>query len=343
MSNSYPVDQDYCDEDTLIEHPFDTLTPSFVLNAVDHHGYVSDGRILALNSYENRVYQVGIEDDEPIIAKFYRPERWSDAQILEEHQFCAELLEQELPVVPPLIKDGESVHQYGEFRMALYARKGGHAPELDNLDNLFIMGRFLGRIHTVGAVQPFEVRPAITCQHYGHDSAALIKDKFIPEHIRASYDAVVNEILKIIDKLYLDSETSEYIRVHGDCHVGNILWRDDAPHFIDFDDARMAPAIQDVWMLLSGDRVRQTAQLNEIIEGYNEFSTFPLQQIKYIESLRTLRIMYFSAWLAKRWSDPAFPRAFPWFNTTQYWEQHILDLREQLGELNEPDIQIYGQ
>lgn len=343
MSNSYPVDEDSPDVNSAINHPFDTLTPSFVLNAVDRHGYVSDGRILALNSYENRVYQVGIEDDEPIIAKFYRPERWSDAQILEEHQFCAELVDQELPVVPPLVKDGESILHYGDFRMALYTRKGGHAPELDNLDNLFIMGRYLGRMHRVGAVQPFEFRPAITCKHYGHDSAALIKDKFMPAHIQASYDAVIDEILKIIDTVYVDGETSEYIRVHGDCHVGNILWRDDAPHFIDFDDSRMAPAIQDIWMLLSGDRLRQTAQLNEIIEGYNEFSEFPLHQIKYIESLRTLRIMYFSAWLAKRWSDPAFPRAFPWFNSTQYWEQHILDLREQLGELNEPNIQIYGQ
>lgn len=330
-------------DDDLTNHPFDALTPSFVLNAVDHHGYVSDGRILALNSYENRVYQVGIEDDEPVIAKFYRPNRWSDAQILEEHQLCAEMVEQELPVVPPLVKNDATLFEYGDFRLALYARKGGHAPELDNLDNLFIMGRFLGRMHSVGAVRRFEHRPAITCKHYGHESADLIRHKFMPDHIRASYDAVVDELLKIIDVTYIDSEDNEYIRVHGDCHVGNILWRDDAPHFIDFDDSRMAPAIQDVWMLMSGDRARQTAQLNEIIEGYKEFADFPLQQIKYIESLRTLRIMYFSAWLAKRWDDPAFPRAFPWFNTTQYWEQHILDLREQLGELNESPLQIFGQ
>lgn len=328
---------------TQNNHPFEALTPSFVLNSVDHHGYISDGRILALNSYENRVYQVGIEDEEPIIAKFYRPDRWSDEQILEEHQLCAELVAQELPVVPPLMKNSTTLFHYGDFRLALYPRKGGHAPELDNLDNLLIMGRFLGRMHAVGAVRAFQYRPAITCKHYGYESAALIKDKFMPEHICESYDAVVDEILKIIDKIYIDGEDAEYIRVHGDCHVGNILWRDDAPHFIDFDDSRMAPAIQDVWMLLSGDRARQTAQLNEIIEGYNEFSEFPLQQIKYIESLRTLRIMYFSAWLAKRWDDPAFPRAFPWFNTTQYWEQHILDLREQLGELNEPAIQTFGQ
>ncbi len=329
-------------ETSLNAHPFDRLTPDFILNAVDHYGYVSDGRILALNSYENRVYQIGIENNEPIIAKFYRPERWSDEQILEEHKLCAELIDQELPVVPPLEINNETLFQYGDFRLAMYPRKGGHAPELDNLENLYTMGRFLGRMHTVGARTAFQCRPTITCKHYGHESAALIEEKFIPDHIRLSYQAVVAEILKLIDEIYCDENISEHIRVHGDCHVGNILWRDDAPHFIDFDDSRMAPAIQDVWMLLSGDRVRQTAQLNEIADGYNEFSEFPLQQIKYIESLRTLRIMYFSAWIAKRWDDPAFPRAFPWFNTTQYWEQHILDLREQLGELNEPALTIFG-
>ncbi len=335
--------QDITDSETDDSiHPFDTLTPSFVLNAVDHHGYVSDGRILALNSYENRVYQVGIDGDEPIIAKFYRPERWSDEQILEEHQFCAELIEQELPVVPPFIEDGTSLFHFGDFRMALYPRKGGHAPELDHLENLFIMGRFLGRLHIVGAAKAFNFRPAITCKHYGYESVAYIASKFIPNHISESYDVITKELLNIIDTIYKDHETDNFIRVHGDCHIGNILWRDDAPHFIDFDDARMAPAVQDIWMLLSGDRERQTAQLNEIIEGYNEFSDFPLKQLKYIESLRTLRIMYFSAWLARRWDDPAFPRAFPWFNTTQYWEQHILDLREQLGELNEPDFTIFG-
>ena len=325
-----------------IAHPFEVLTPDFILNAVESQGYICDGRILALNSYENRVYQVGIEDNEPLIAKFYRPQRWADDQILEEHQFSIELAEQELPVVPPLCINGKTLFNYNDFRVALYPRKGGHAPELDNLDNLFTLGRFLGRMHDVGAVRAFQYRPAITCKHYGHESASLIRDKFIPEHIRASYDALVVEILKIIDGVYVAIEDSEYIRVHGDCHVGNILWRDDAPHFIDFDDARMAPAIQDIWMLLSGSRMRQTAQLSEIVDGYNEFSEFPLHQFKYIEALRTLRIMYFSAWLARRWDDPAFPHAFPWFNTTQYWEQHILDLREQLGELNEPALSLLG-
>ena len=327
--------------DIQTAHPFETLTPDFILNAVEKQGYACDGRILALNSYENRVYQVGVEDDAPLIAKFYRPQRWSDEQILEEHQFNIELAGQELPVVSPLCINSKTLFHYDDFRVALYPIKGGHAPELDNLDNLFILGRFLGRMHAVGAVQAFQYRPAITCKHYGHESASLIGDKFIPEHIQESYDTLVAEILKIIDEIYVETEDSGYIRVHGDCHVGNILWRDDAPHFIDFDDARMAPAIQDLWMLLSGDRARQTAQLSEIMEGYNEFSEFPLQQLKYIESLRTLRIMYFSAWLARRWDDPAFPRAFPWFNTVQYWEQHILDLREQLGELSEPALNLF--
>jgi len=323
-------------------HPFESLTPDFILNAIEQQGYVCDGRILALNSYENRVYQVGVEDGEPLIAKFYRPQRWSDEQILEEHQYSFELVEQELPVVPPLSIGGKSLFHCEDFRLTLYPRKGGYAPELDNLDNLFILGRFLGRIHMVGAAKPFQYRPTITCQNYGHESAALIRNNFMPQHIQDSYDVLVVEILKIIDAIYVEAEDADYIRVHGDCHVGNILWRDNLPHFIDFDDARMAPAIQDIWMLLSGDRARQTAQLSEIKEGYDEFAEFPLHQLKYIEALKTLRIMHFSAWLAKRWDDPAFPRAFPWFNTVQYWEQHILDLREQLGELNEPALSLFG-
>lgn len=328
--------------DMQSSHPFETLTPDFILNSIETQHYRCDGRILALNSYENRVYQVGIEDDEPIIAKFYRPQRWSNEEILEEHEFSIELAEHELPVVPPLSKNGQTLLWCDNFRFALYPRKGGHAPELDNLDNLFILGRFLGRMHAISSTKSFQYRPSITCKNFGYESVALIKDKFIPEHIQVSYEVLVDEILKIIDGIYNESENSDNIRVHGDCHVGNILWRDDAPHFIDFDDARMAPAIQDIWMLLSGDRARQIAQLSEIMEGYNEFYEFPLHQLKYIEALRTLRIIYFSAWLAKRWDDPAFPRAFPWFNSTQYWEQHILDLREQLGELNEPAMSLHG-
>ena len=321
-------------------HPFESLTPDFILNAIEEHGFVCDRRILALNSYENRVYQIGIEDSQPIIAKFYRPNRWSDDEIQEEHAFTSELAEQELPVVPPLIRDGKTLFNCDPFRLALYERKGGYAPELDNLDNLLILGRFLGRMHQIGASASFQYRPRITTQQYGHESVGYIQENFIPAHIQESYDSVTKELLNEIDEIYAEKEDSEYIRVHGDCHVGNILWRDDLPYFIDFDDARMAPAIQDIWMLLSGSRERQLVQLEKIKKGYSEFADFPMQQLKFIEALRTLRIMYYSAWLARRWDDPAFPIAFPWFNTTQYWEQHILDLREQLGELNEPVLQL---
>ncbi len=329
--------------DQINSHPFEKLDPSFILDAVDSMGFKSDGRVTILNSYENRVYQIGVDDSEPVIAKFYRPQRWTTDQILEEHQFCYELEQAELPVVCPLKNnDGQSLFEYGDFRFSIYPRKGGRAPELDNYDNLLILGRFLGRIHLIGASRSFEYRPTINSQTYGHESVKYILEHFIPGELHEAYETLTADILQLIDTILNGEENLTLIRAHGDCHIGNMLWRNDLPNFIDFDDSRMAPAIQDVWMLLSGDRARQTAQLNEIVEGYNEFSEFPLQQIKYIESLRTLRIMYFSAWLAKRWDDPAFPRAFPWFNTTQYWEQHILDLREQLGELNESPIQLFG-
>lgn len=321
-------------------HPFESLTPDFLLDAIEQQGFVSDGRVLALNSYENRVYQVGIEDEEPLIAKFYRPKRWSDKQIQEEHEFTLELADQELPVIAPLSIEGTTLFHYEKFRLAVYPRKGGHAPEFDNLDNLLILGRFLGRMHMVGACKEYTFRPSITCQTYGYESVTLIKEKFIPEHIQIAYETLVDELLAKVDHIYSEVHVDDYMRVHGDCHVGNILWRDDSPHFIDFDDSRSAPAIQDIWMLLSGDRARQTAQLSEIMEGYNEFYDFPMHQIKFIEALRTLRIIYFSAWLARRWEDPAFPLAFPWFNTMKYWEQHILDLREQLAAMNEPALSV---
>lgn len=327
---------------THAAHPFETLDPGFVLDAVESCGYACDGRILALNSYENRVYQVGIEGGEPLVAKFYRPARWSEAQIREEHAFCLELAAHELPVVAPLVNAaGETLQQRGEFRFALYPRKGGHAPELDNLDNLLVLGRLLGRIHAVGALQPFRSRPAIDSQSFGHDSVALISGQFIPPDLKTAYDTLAADILRQIDAVMAEHAGQvAWIRVHGDCHAGNMLWRDQAPHFVDFDDARMAPAVQDVWMLLCGDRSNQTAQLSEIIEGYNEFFDFNLRELQLIEALRTLRILHYSAWLARRWEDPAFPRAFPWFNTPRYWSEHILELREQFAALQEPALAL---
>ena len=322
-------------------HPFDKLTPDLLIDAVESQGFLSDGGFLALNSYENRVYQIGIENKTPMIAKFYRPNRWTDEQIFEEHQFCFQLQEQELPVVCPwLNSEGKSISHHEGFRFALYERKGGRAPELDNLDNLFILGRLLGRFHGIGATQPFKYRPTLNVKNFGWDSYELISKDFMPKELSPAYDSLALDVLKAIDEILAGYGQINNIRVHGDCHSGNILWRDDYPHFVDFDDARMAPAIQDIWMLLSGDREEQTAQITEIIQGYNEFYNFDYRQLRLIEVFRTLRIMHHSAWIARRWSDPAFPRAFSWFDSPRYWSDHILALREQLAALNEPPLEV---
>lgn len=320
-------------------HPFETLTPDFIMDAIESQGYVCDGRNLALNSYENRVYQIGIEDDSPIIAKFYRPERWSDAQILEEHEFSYELTEQELPVVSPLKNEQDiSLHEHHNFRFSLFERKGGHAPELDYQDNLLILGRLLARMHLTGARKPFEYRPSINIQSYGYDSVSFISKNFIPSELKLAYDSLTRDVLNALEQSIQKTATVKSIRVHGDCHAGNMLWRDENPNFVDFDDSRMAPAVQDIWMLLSGSREQQGVQLNKILDGYFEFNDFDMAELHLIEVFRTLRIMYYSAWLARRWEDPAFPHSFPWFNTTRYWEEHILELREQFAALNEPAI-----
>jgi Ser/Thr protein kinase RdoA (MazF antagonist) len=326
------------------QHPFTSLTPDFILSAVESQGYQCDGRLLALNSYENRVYQIGLEDDTPIIAKFYRPERWSDEQILEEHAFCYELIEQELPVVAPLQHNGRSLLQAPDpdlpFRFALFPRRGGYAPELDNLNNLFILGRLLGRMHRIGSSRNFQHRPHIDIRSYGYDAVDFIYRHAIPDSLKESYQSITRSLLTRMDEIFARATGLTSIRVHGDCHVGNILWRDDNPHFVDFDDARMAPAIQDIWMLLSGDRAQQMLQLAEIVEAYNEFHEFDPRELHIAESLRTLRILYYSAWLARRWDDPAFPHSFPWFNTQRYWEEQILLLREQRAALDEEPLSI---
>ncbi|MBI2354246.1 MAG: serine/threonine protein kinase [Deltaproteobacteria bacterium] len=322
-------------------HPFHTLTPAFIMDAVESQGFRCDCRTLALNSYENRVYQVGIDEGQPLIAKFYRPGRWSDAQIIEEHRFCFELAEHELPVVAPWSNAaGESLFRHHGFRFALYPRQGGHAPEFDNLDNLLILGRMLGRIHRIGAVTPFAHRPTLDSQSFGYDCVALIRERFIPDEYRASYSAVTDQLLEAIDACFAGAPPVRSIRTHGDCHGGNILWRDDAPHFVDFDDSRMAPAVQDLWMMLSGDRPRRIAQLDALVEGYSEFNAFDPAELRLIEPLRTLRMIHYSAWLANRWKDPVFPLTFPWFNTVRYWGEHILELREQLAALAEPPLEL---
>lgn len=311
------------------------------MNAVESLGFHCDCRMIALNSYENRVFQVGIEDEAPLIAKFYRPGRWNDEQILEEHAFCFELDEGELPVVAPLRnRDGQSLFRYAEFRFALFPRQGGHAPEFDNLDNLLILGRTLGRLHGIGAIRPFCHRPHLCSNDFGHASVALLYDHVVPTDYRDSYLAVTDRLLEKVDSTLRAVGPLNLIRTHGDCHPGNILWRQGAPHFVDFDDSRMAPAVQDLWMMLSGERPRRLAQLAELVEGYSEFADFDARELHLVEPLRALRILHYSAWLARRWTDPAFPATFPWFNTPRYWNGHIIELREQLAALEEPPLEL---
>ncbi len=328
---------------TTSNHPFETLTPSFVINAVESQGYLSDGRLLALNSYENRVYQVGIEEQTPLIAKFYRPNRWTPAQIQEEHDFSAELLEQELSVVAPWRNEQqESLFNYEGFLFALYPRQGGYAPELDNEKHLEILGRTLGRLHAIGSTHDFQHRQRFDIQRMGADSIRLISTDFMPNELQAAYTSLTGDLLAHIERQRPLLESCDFIRVHGDCHVGNVLWRDDIPHFVDFDDALMAPAIQDLWMLLSGDTQQQREQMNVILRGYEDFFEFDDRQMQLIETLRTLRILHYSAWLARRWEDPAFPHSFPWFNSVRYWSDHILQLREQLSALQERKVTAHG-
>ena len=322
-------------------HPFERLSPDFVLDAIESQNFKCDGRLLALNSYENRVYQVGIEDAEPVVAKFYRPARWTDAQIAEEHEFSFLLAAAEIPVVAPLrLADEQSLGKFDDFRFSIYPRKGGRTPDIDDLDNLFVLGRLLGRIHAVGAINCFRHRPSIDVESFGRQSIAYISEHWMPSELRDSYESLSSHVIESIERIFEETNNVQSIRVHGDCHSGNILWRDDSPHFVDLDDARNAPAVQDIWMLLSGDRERQTAQLSEIIEGYEEFHSFNLAELNLIEALRTLRLLNYNAWVASRWDDPAFPRAFPWFETPRYWEQHILDLREQFAALQEQPLQV---
>ena len=320
----------------MSDHPYAGLTPERILDAVEAQGYACDGRINALNSFENRVFQLGIEDQPPLIAKFYRPQRWSHVQILEEHQFCRELVDAEWPVVPPLVAlNGETAHSDGEFVFSLFTRFGGHAPELDNLDTIELLGRSLGRLHAVGSLTPFSTRPAVNVHEYGVVSREyLLSNNCIPPSLREAYETLTRDILEIIQARFRACPY-DAIRIHADCHPGNILWRDDRAVFVDFDDSRMGPAVQDLWMLLSGDRAEQLDQLDALLEGYEMFHEFDDRELTLIESLRTLRMMHYAAWIARRWSDPAFPPAFPWFGTERYWAEHILDLREQFANLQE--------
>jgi len=320
--------------------PYEGLTPDAVLDALESIGLRGDGRMLGLNSYENRVYQVSLEDDSYLVAKFYRPGRWSNAQILEEHAFGLELAEREIPVVAPQVHGGRTLHEFNGFRFAVYARRGGRTPELEDEKVLEWIGRFLGRIHAVGASAPFRERPALTVETFGDESRDwLLESGLIPEDLREVWVTTVDLALEGVNH-HFDKTRLTPIRLHGDCHVGNILWTDMGPHFVDLDDARMGPAAQDLWMLLAGDRATAARQLKALLDGYERFHAFNREELGLIEPLRTLRLLYYSAWIARRWEDPAFPAAFPWFGTQRYWQDRILELREQTSAMNEEPLSV---
>jgi Ser/Thr protein kinase RdoA (MazF antagonist) len=323
----------------LSAHPYQKLTPDLVLDALESAGLRGDGRLLALNSFENRVYQLGMEDRPPVVAKFYRPERWTDDAILEEHAFIAELAAREIPAVPPLRLNGATLHHHAGFRFAVFPRQGGRPPELDRPGVLEWLGRFLGRIHAVGGVAPFRHRPALDIASFGEEPRDwLLAHDFVPPELREVWAGVVDQALTGIRHCFDRAGAVRTIRLHGDCHMGNVLWTDAGPHFVDFDDARMGPAVQDVWMLLSGEREERIRQLHDILAGYEDFAEFDTGELHLVEALRTLRLIHYSAWIARRWSDPAFPLAFPWFDTPRYWEERILELREQIAAMDEPPL-----
>lgn len=330
--------------------PFSSLTPDSLLDALEAIGLRPDGRLLALNSYENRVYQVFMEAGAPLVCKFYRAGRWSDAAILEEHAFSTELAERELPVVAPLAIGGQTLHHHGDLHFAVFPRQRGRAPEFDSGQTLEWMGRFIGRMHAVGALKPFALRPEINIESFGEEPRDFLeRGGFLPPELSEVYFGVVEQALDGVRACFERAGKVATLRLHGDCHAGNVLWVEGGegvggdlggggPCFVDFDDARMGPAIQDLWMLLSGERADQVRQLADVLAGYEDFYEFDSRELHLIEALRTLRLIHYAGWLARRWDDPAFPAAFPWFNTQRYWQDRILELREQIALMDEPPL-----
>ena len=318
---------------------FQELKPDRILSAVESLGYRTDGHLLALNSYENRVYRVGLEDEPPIVAKFYRPGRWSNDAIVEEHAICIDLAAEEIPVIAPLEHDGSTLHEHEAFRFAIYPCRGGRAPELDDTALLRQIGGFVARIHLVGATKDYRHRPTLDIASYGVASRDyLLENGFIPESLENAYESLCNDLFESIRACYERAGKTRYLRIHGDFHPSNVLVLDEQLHIVDFDDTRMGPAVQDLWMFLSGDRVEQTPQLEELLAGYIEFRAFDARELHLIEALRTLRIMHYAAWLARRWQDPEFKVTFPWFDTPRYWDEHVLALREQAALMQEEPL-----
>ncbi|MFW6094443.1 MAG: serine/threonine protein kinase [Pseudomonadota bacterium] len=324
------------------ELPYADLSPDAILDALEAVGFRPSGSLLELNSYENRVFQLGLDDDDFVVVKFYRPGRWSDAQIAEEHDFTAELAASELPVVTPLSRDGTTLFHHAGYRFAVYPRHGGHPPNLEVEENLRVLARAIARIHAVGATRSFQSRPDLSVARLGTASRNfLLEHGFLPAELEPAYASVTEHLLaRLEEALGPGSPPGTTGRIHGDCHLGNVLWRDGGPNFVDFDDCLNGPPVQDLWMLLSGDREEREAQLNVIVEAYETFYSFDRATLALIEPLRTLRIMHHAGWIARRWHDPAFPRAFPTFDSSRYWSEHVLTLREQMAALDEPPLTV---
>ena len=357
-------------------NPYTSLTPDVVLDALADIGLMGDGRLTALSSYENRVYQIHLETERTpsqtngtpipnsVVAKFYRPGRWTDGQIQEEHDFAAELVAAEVPVVPPLNLQGQTLHHkafelQGEretshaesfkgFAYSVSERRGGRPPELDDAEVLEWIGRFLARIHTVGSAKSFHNRPTLSIDTFMQEPRdGLFANKAIPMEVERAWQAAWQQAMDVMHAAGLGSAHGsdwphfQMLRLHGDCHPGNILWTPadlpgGGPHFVDLDDARMGPAVQDLWMLLSGDRKQRSGQLSMLLDGYEQVRDFDRRELALIEPLRTLRLVHYSAWLARRWDDPIFPINFPWFGTPDYWRGQVQMLEEQIEQMQEP-------
>ena len=324
-----------------MKQDYTELYPETVIAAVESCGFDCSGRMLALNSYENRVYRLDVENAAPVIAKFYRPGRWSDEAIQEEHDFASLLAAQEIPVVAPLVFDAQTLLTSGGYRFALYPLQGGRWPDLESREDRVRTGRFIARIHAAGRAVLFQHRHVIEIERMAVVSCQyLMANDFIPAHLELAYQTLVDDLIALIRRQFEKTGNYDVLRLHGDCHRSNILWTDKGPHFVDLDDCCNGPAIQDLWMLLAGDRQEMTAQLCDLLAGYEDFAELNLAELHLIEALRSLRMMHYAAWLARRWQDPAFPLAFPWFNTNSYWEEHVLELREQFSRMQEPVLVV---
>ena len=318
--------------------PFSGLTPEVVLDAAAAFGLAPDGRLFALNSYENRVYQLGAGEGQ-LVLKFYRPRRWTDAQIVEEHQFTAELAAAELAVAAPLAIGGETLLRYQEFRFAAFPWMRGRSPELDAPEARQILGRSVARLHQVGAVQPFAARPRIGIERLGWEARSqVLASELLPDALRERYVTVSGALLERVSEAFTAAAGVREIRLHGDCHLGNLLWNEHGPVFVDLDDCASGVRAQDLWMMLAGSPAEQQRQWGELLEGYRQFADFDFAEVRLIEPLRALRMLHHAAWVAHRWRDPAFPRAFPWAAEPRYWEGYLQDLLEQIAVIDEPPL-----